>query len=297
MVNAKGAEGSVDSSQPLQEISAGDRFAFGENWSRFLGVLDENRVRQAEQSLCELLQISSLAGIRFLDVGSGSGLFSLAARRLGAHVHSFDYDQQSVACTLELRHRYFDNDPDWTVDHASVLDPVYLEGLGQFDVVYSWGVLHHTGEMWRALENIVPLIGPTGRLLLAIYNDQGGASHRWRRFKQFYNTLPVRLRPLYALLIMFPREMLFFIVQLVRGTPMNYVRQVRNYAEFSQRGMSYWHDLIDWIGGYPFEVAKPEQVFDFLRDRGFELRRLSTCAGGIGCNEYVFERRVTQLGR
>jgi SAM-dependent methyltransferase len=125
MVNAKEAEGSVDSSQPLQEISAGDRFAFGENWARFFGVLDENRVRQAEQSLCEPLQSSSLVGRRFLDVGSGSGLLSLAARRLGARVHSFDYDPQSVACTLELRRRYFDNDPKWTVDHASVLDPVY----------------------------------------------------------------------------------------------------------------------------------------------------------------------------
>jgi 2-polyprenyl-6-hydroxyphenyl methylase/3-demethylubiquinone-9 3-methyltransferase len=52
--------------------------------------------------------------------------------------------------------------------------------------------------------------------------------------------------------------------------------------------MSTRHDLVDWVGGYPFEVAKPETVFGFLRDRGFELRHLKSCAGGLGCNEYVF---------
>ncbi len=88
------------------ETAAGERFGFGANWARFLRHLDEPRIVAAERSLQQMLGLPSLAGLRFLDAGSGSGLFSLAARRLGAEVHSFDYDPQSVACTRELRRRH-----------------------------------------------------------------------------------------------------------------------------------------------------------------------------------------------
>jgi 2-polyprenyl-6-hydroxyphenyl methylase/3-demethylubiquinone-9 3-methyltransferase len=125
------------SSQHAEEIRAGSRFAFGENWSRFLIVLGDDRIRQAEQSLCNRLKVKNLQGKRFLDTGSGSGLFSLAARRLGATVHSFDYDSQSVACTNELKRRYFPDDPHWNVEQGSALDEKYISGLGCFDVVYS----------------------------------------------------------------------------------------------------------------------------------------------------------------
>jgi hypothetical protein len=57
--------------------------------------------------------------------------------------------------------------------------------------------------------------------------------------------------------------------------------------------MSRWHDLIDWVGGYPFEVASPEQIFDFCRERGLSLKRLKTCGGGSGCNQFVFEKLHT----
>src|ERR1044071_7082198 len=136
------------------EIDRGERFKFGENWSRFLSLLTDERVREAAESLKKMLNVETLEGKSFLDAGSGSGLFSLAARSLGARGHSFDYDQQSVACTQELRRRSFKDDADWKVEEASVLDADYLNSLGTFDVVYSWGVLHHTGEMWRALDNV-----------------------------------------------------------------------------------------------------------------------------------------------
>ncbi len=142
------------------EVRAGARFAFGRNWLRFLGLLDEERIRQAEKSLQDMLKLETLQGRSFLDVGSGSGLFSLAARRLGATVRSMDYDAQSVACSDELRRRYFPDDPHWIVEQASALDPQYLGGIGQFDVVYSWGVLHHTGQMWRGLSLIAPAVKP-----------------------------------------------------------------------------------------------------------------------------------------
>jgi 2-polyprenyl-6-hydroxyphenyl methylase/3-demethylubiquinone-9 3-methyltransferase len=267
------------------EIASGQRFAFGENWSRFLSVLDEQSIEQAKTSLRSMLKVQTLKGKSFLDIGSGSGLFSLAARLLGAQVHSFDYDPQSVACTAELKRRYFEGDADWHVEQGSALDAEYLERLGQFDVVYSWGVLHHTGNMWRALELVAPRVKPDGTLFIALYNDQGRSSVVWRRVKMIYNRAP---RPFRIVILGVAFVRLWgptALRDLLQGRPFATWREYQNRS----RGMSPWRDVVDWVGGYPFEVAKPEQVFEFFHDRGFELEKLVTCAGGLGCNEFVFE--------
>jgi len=167
--------------QHAAEVAAGERFEFGKNWARFLKSLNEDRVVKAQRSLENMLETGSLTGKTFLDIGSGSGLFSLAARRMKARVHSFDYDPQSVNCTRELKRKYFPDDADWQVEQGSVLDEGYLRGLGEFAVVYSWGVLHHTGKMWQALENAGHLVAPGGTLFISIYNDQGAPSVRGGR--------------------------------------------------------------------------------------------------------------------
>ncbi|HVG33480.1 MAG TPA: class I SAM-dependent methyltransferase [Pyrinomonadaceae bacterium] len=268
------------------ELESERRFEFGKNWRRFLSTLDEERIREAEKSLLSMLEVETLSGRSFLDIGSGSGLFSLAARRLGARVHSFDYDTESVACAQELKGRFFAGDADWKIERGSVLDVDYIAGLGQFDIVYSWGVLHHTGAMWRALENAAVPVAEGGRLFIAIYNDQARKSQLWRSVKRFYCSgavgktfVPVIFIP-YFLIGGFAKDML-------RGR-----HPLARFKEYKkERGMSIVHDWIDWLGGYPFEVARPEEIFDFYRARGFQLDKLITCGGGLGNNQFVFTRR------
>lgn len=287
------AEVAPASNPHAQEVARGERFEFGKNWARFLTLLNERRIATAEHSLREWLETDSLEGKSFLDIGSGSGLFSLAARRLGARVHSFDYDPHSVACTSELRRRYFPGDESWVVESGSALDADYCARLGLFDVVYSWGVLHHTGEMWKGLEHASRLVAPGGRLFIAIYNDQGTPSRRWKKVKQMYNRLPAGLR----FLVLWPSAAHLYWHRVVKnalhGKPLEAFRE---YGPENVRGMSLWSDLVDWVGGYPFEVATPEQIFDFYRARGFTLTRLETQGGSLGCNQFVFAKHECPAG-
>lgn len=264
------------------EILAGRRFAFGRNWSRFLAVLDDERVTEAMQSLQKMMGRERLDGLSFLDVGSGSGLFSLAAWQLGASVYSFDYDAQSVANTKELCRRQEGTERSWQVEQGSVLDAAYLRALGQFDIVYSWGVLHHTGKMWEAMDNVAKLVAPQGQLFIALYNDQDLVSRFWYWVKRFYCSGSV------GRAVVIP---LFFMVFAGAGFVSDVLRRrnpLRRYAEYRlKRGMSLMHDWIDWLGGYPYEVAKPGDVFQFYAKKGFRLQALVT-RPTLGCNEYVF---------
>lgn len=265
-----------------------ERFAFGKNWSNFLEHLNEDRIIEAEKSLKEKLKVSDLKGKVFLDVGSGSGLFSLAAYRLGAVVRSFDYDPDSVKCTQYLQTLYGRKDDSWKVYQGSVLDKDFLREFGAVDILYSWGVLHHTGHMEQAFENIVPLMNHGGKLFLSIYNDQGSSSSRWAWIKKQYVSGNKIQRSLLLSYTLFRQWTLTFVKDFLKsGNPF---KSWLSYGA-NNRGMSAWHDIVDWTGGYPFEVAKPEIVFDFFHAQGFELEKLKTCAGGLGCNEFVFVKK------
>jgi 2-polyprenyl-6-hydroxyphenyl methylase/3-demethylubiquinone-9 3-methyltransferase len=278
----------MEKSPPLNDaVTAGtSRFAFGRNWRKYLATLTEERVESAKSSLRELLNTDTLSGRSFVDVGCGSGLFSLAAWQLGASpVHSFDYDLDSVSTAFLLKSNYVSKDEAWTISRGSILDKEYLETLEQFDIVYSWGVLHHTGDMWQALDNVRSLVNESGVLVTAIYNDQGRASRTWLRVKRMYNRLPSNLR----FIVLYPAFIRLWGPTLLRDALRG--RLLHHWTNYDRaRGMSPWRDVVDWVGGYPSEVAKREKVLAYFSSRGFHLRSLNSAGSGHGCNEFVFVR-------
>ena len=178
-------------------MSTRQDFSFGENWRAFLDTLDDERIRMAEASLVEFLNLPDLRGKDFLDIGCGSGLFSLAAHNLGAkRVVSFDLDQLCVQCCDHLRTRA--NSPaNWDVCQGSVLDTAFISQLGTFDIVYAWGVLHHTGRMWEAIDKAAALVNPGGYYYIAIYNKiltRNGTTSWihpfWTSVKKIHNSYP-----------------------------------------------------------------------------------------------------------
>jgi SAM-dependent methyltransferase len=261
-------------------------FAFGKNWQRYLSHINEDRVKSAERSIVEFLGLEDLRGKSFLDIGCGSGLFSYAAFRLGAaRVVSFDPDPLSVECCRSFRQKA-GAPKHWEIHQASILDANFTSRMDSFDIVYAWGTLQHTGNMWEALARAAAHVKSGGYLYVAIYNQVDGllGSKFWLKVKRFYNALP---RP-----FSYSTEVLaipvFLVARSVRATSL--VADVKRYE--LKRGMYWRTDITDWLGGLPYECATVEKVFRFIRQNcaRFDLHNLKT-TNSLGNNWYLFKRR------
>jgi SAM-dependent methyltransferase len=266
-------------------LSAESHFKFGENWKSFLSTVDEGSIASAEECLAKLVGPEDLAGKTFLDIGCGSGLSLLAASRLGAsELVGVDIDASSVEATRNLMSRAAP-DATWSARVQSVFD-LTPEQDGLFDIVHSWGVLHHTGDMWTAVRRAAALVKPGGLFVIALYRKTPFCG-AWRIEKRFYTraSRPVQrgIEKAY--------KAVWFAQSLARGRDPNaYIRQYKG-----RRGMDWSHDVHDWLGGYPYESASAQEIRRFLKDQGFTverevLRGRSIGLLGSGCDEFRARR-------
>lgn len=263
-----------------------NHFAFGKNWQSFLSTISRASITDAERCLRILLPNGELRRQSFLDIGSGSGLAMLAAMRLGAaRADGVDIDGNSVDASRSLLSM---NIPEgnWSVRHQSVFDLDPGQN-GLFDIVYSWGVLHHTGDMWAAIEKAAAMVAPGGRFVLALY-QKTWLCRFWTIEKRFYTAAPMIVQTFIRAMY----KSAYVLGLLVTGR--NPLRVIANYR--SSRGMDWHHDTHDWLGGYPYQSTESNEVVPFLARLGFTIERKfihpPSAKGLFGshCDEYVAVR-------
>lgn len=260
------------------------RFEFGKNWQSYAEGVDDEKIGEAVRRLQSLAEPLDFAGKTFLDIGCGSGLHSLAALRLGVvWVRALDLDEYSVGTTRAVLGRFCPQGP-YSIEQKSVFD-LKPESDGVFDVVYSWGVLHHTGAMNQAILSACSLVKPGGTLVLSLYGKTRWCG-LWTRIKRWYvkadSQAKAKAERIYI--------RLFGAYLLLRGKRLS--AHISNYAK--KRGMDFYHDVRDWLGGYPYESISPQELYTLVLPQGFRLlkARVARRSGlfGSGCDEYVFEK-------
>lgn len=253
-------------------------FKFGENWASFSRQLDEAHVEEAMRSLESLFGKTKLNGSSFLDIGSGSGLFSIAAAKLGCKpVVGIDVDPVSVEVSTSNAAQWLGEANQNSYSLTSILDKEKINALGEFDIVYSWGVLHHTGSMHEAIRNAAQLVLPTGSFMIAIYNRHW-SSGMWWIIKWLYNHVGKLGQ---KILIWIFAPIIFAAKWLVT---------FKNPFKM-RRGMDFMHNVVDWVGGYPYEYASVREMTEFLHTLNFEVMDVRRANTPIGCNEFICRRR------
>lgn len=257
-------------------------FDFGQNWKDFSeNALDRVHYQQARAHFAELLKDIPLTGATFLDIGFGQGLSLLCANAAGARIHGLDINPKCREAFLVNARQLEGSAPEAKIIVGSVLDAGSLATVQAwapegFDVVHSWGVLHHTGNMWHAIENAASLVRPGGRFVVAIYNRHW-TSRMWTVIKRVYVTSP---RPI-------KRILNWTFVPVIYLAKLATTR--RNPLKM-ERGMDFYYNVVDWIGGYPYEYANRSEIEQFVTKLGFVEERFVPTIVPIGCNEFVFRR-------
>jgi SAM-dependent methyltransferase len=271
----------------IPEVESADRFEFGRNWKRFIrDHLSQEQIEHSKRHLLDFLGLADLRGRSFLDIGCGSGLHSLAAHQSGAHdIFGFDYDPHSVDATLVCRR--FAGDPrNWRVVQGSILDEAFVGSLSLADIVYSWGVLHHTGDVWRGIRNAASRVRDGGVFYLALYSadvQKDPPPEFWLDVKRRYNRatwLGKRRMDLWYI-------WRFAMGQDVRKLPVILARVIGFGGHRRGRGMSFFTDVRDWLGGWPMEFVYDREVIQFCEGCGLVLDKIRT---GEANTEFLFRR-------
>jgi len=262
------------------------QFDFGKNWADFSEhALDTDRVKEARDDFTGLLSVAGgLSGKSFLDIGFGQGLSLLNAASAGAAVFGIDINPKCEA-VLDSNRRFFPELARLKIPIAigSILDESIVRRAreaspsgGGYDIVHSWGVLHHTGDMSRAIQVAASLVNPNGHLVIAIYNRHW-SSRPWLLIKYLYCKSPELLRRLLVWVL----------------TPVIYTAKwivTKDQPLKQSRGMDFFYDVVDWVGGYPYEYASITEVLSLIEPLGFRCVKALQSRVPTGCNEFVLKR-------
>ncbi|MBG84498.1 MAG: hypothetical protein CMJ40_08135 [Phycisphaerae bacterium] len=274
---------SIESNKSLE-----NHFEFGANWLDYSDSVTQSHLDHAISNLKRLFACERMDGARFLDIGCGSGIHTVAAAKLGARIVSVDLDPMCIESTRKLCD-LFEVQSQVEVTRQSVfeLDPSLRRS---FDIVYSWGVLHHTGDMWTAIERATECVSDSGQFSLAIYRKLWCCG-LWRMEKYLYSRMPSAMQKM----VRWPYTAVVDGVTSIKRmqSPLSFRREYK-----ASRGMTRDHDIHDWLGGYPYESATASEIegfmksknFTLLRNFGAESKRFVLGLSGSGCIEYVFRR-------
>lgn len=254
-------------------------FSFGKNWKNYAETINDTAIRIAREDIEDWLGIEGIDDKIVLDIGSGSGIHSLVFHQKGAKsLISFDYDIYSVE-TTKLLWEKAGKPGNWQITQGSILDKTFLEQLGKFNIVYAWGVLHHTGSMWEAIENTLALVENNGFLFVSLYT-KGPNYEKHLALKQQYNKA-------------FPLGKKVLEWKYILGMMKWRLKRRKNpfaWNETKERGMNVYYDIVDWLGGLPYEVASPTELIEFCQKFGFILIKIKELSEG-GCSQYLFQKK------
>ena len=269
----------------VSNLRDGDsHFAFGKNWASYAALIDETAIEELQKGLLKLVPREGFQGSSFLDIGCGSGLHTLAAARLGvSRIMATDIDPDSIGTTKAVLSSH-KMDVPWQAEQISVFD-LEPSCQGKFDIVYSWGVLHHTGDMWEATKRASALVAPNELFVFALYGATPMDAF-WQIEKRWYS----RASP-FAQRLARGCYIAAYQVAHIRARQGSFRDFIANYR--SSRGMDFYHNVHDWLGGYPYQTALAREVDSQMTALGFKAERvlaqpMTRGLFGSSCNEYVY---------